>query len=224
MSDNGSKRFGPVAVDVAALVGRADAAVPADLLHVVIELDAVAVGVEREGRVVDAGIKLGRDRVDKGDAVRLQERDGLAQLRVAAELDAERHAGRVRAEAQCAAQFLWEQPDAVVLGAAAHEDAARAAIPHLLAADKAEPLAIKRLGALDIVDEQAQWADLGDLERPRQQHPFDVIDRGQRPLRAMTREHVDALVLRVEQFGGLGHLRQRRLFVEAAIIHVARLC
>ncbi len=38
----------------------------------------------------------------------------------------------------------------------------------------------------------------------------------------MAREHVDVFVLRLEQFGRLRHLRQGRLFVEPAVIHLAR--
>ena len=39
----------------------------------------------------------------------------------------------------------------------------------------------------------------------------------------MAREHVDALLDRFGQLGRFGHLRQWRLLVEAAVIHVARL-
>src|SRR5438552_17761357 len=98
----------------------------------------MAVRIQRKSRIVDAGVELVRDRVDKGDAMRLQERDGLAQLRVAAQLHPERHARGALAEAQCPAQLLWVEPQAVVLGAAAQEDAAGAAIIRLLAADKAD--------------------------------------------------------------------------------------
>src|SRR5207253_7501835 len=65
--------LGPaLAIDFAALGGGAHPAIPADLLHVIIELDAVAVGIESEGGVVDAGIKFGRDRVDQRAAALLQ--------------------------------------------------------------------------------------------------------------------------------------------------------
>src|SRR5208282_1610873 len=57
------QRRGPFVRDLAASGSRPDAAVPADLLHVVIKLDAVPVRIERESRIVDAGIELGRDRV-----------------------------------------------------------------------------------------------------------------------------------------------------------------
>src|SRR6516162_1631666 len=162
------QRFGPIAVDRPALGCRTDAAVPADLLHVVIELDAMAVGVERERRIVDARIELGWDRVDKSNAVLLKEGDRRPQLGIAADFDAERHAGRALAEPQGPPQFLRKQPQAVVLGAAAQERAAGSAVDRLLAADKAEALAVERLGAVDVVDEQAHRTDLGDLERPRQ--------------------------------------------------------
>src|SRR3984893_12710107 len=127
------QRLGPVALDLAAFRLRPDPAVPADLLHVIVELDAVAVRVERERRIIDAGVELGRDRIDKGNAARLQERVGLAQLRVAANFDAERHAGGALAEAEPTPQLLWEEAQTVVLGAAAQEHAACAAIARLLA-------------------------------------------------------------------------------------------
>src|SRR5215210_3660406 len=95
--------FGPGGCERAALGGGAGAAVPADLLHVAVELDAVAVRVERKGAVVDAGVELGRQ-VNEGAALRLQEIGGRAQLRVVRQFDAERQAGRVRAEAERAAQ------------------------------------------------------------------------------------------------------------------------
>src|ERR1700730_15585778 len=154
-----------MALDPAPFGSRPDPAVPADLLHVVIELDAVSVRVEGKGRVIDAGIELWRDRVDKGDAVRLQKGDGLAQLRVAADLDPERHARRTLAETQCAPQLLGEEPDAVVFGTAAKIYTAQSAISRLLGSDKAEALGIEVLGALNVVDAKTDRADLGDRER-----------------------------------------------------------
>ena len=50
-------------------------------------------------------------------------------------------------EAERLAQFLGEEAERVVLGAAAQEHAARAAIDRLLAARKAEPLGIERSAA-----------------------------------------------------------------------------
>src|ERR1700730_6948642 len=146
------QRLGQVALDLAARRLRPDPAVPADLLHVVIELDAVAVRIERKRRVVDAGVELGRDRIDEGDAVRFKEYDGLAQLRVIANFDAKRHAGGAVAETEPTPQFLREEAEAVVLGATAQKDAAGAAVARLLAAHKADALGVERFGALDVVD------------------------------------------------------------------------
>src|SRR5581483_144279 len=61
--------------DLAALRRRARATVPADLLHLVVELQAVAVGVEDVGGVVEAGVELGRDRVDHAGTAVAQEAD-----------------------------------------------------------------------------------------------------------------------------------------------------
>src|SRR5437867_8393976 len=65
---DGLDRLGPGAVHDAPLRGGPRLAVPADLLHVVVELDAVAVRIERERRVVDARIELRRNRVDQRHA------------------------------------------------------------------------------------------------------------------------------------------------------------
>ena len=75
-------------VDLAALRRRARPAVPADLLHVAVELDRVAVGVDRECAVVNAGEELGRQMLD-GDAVLPEEGHGVLQLGVAAKLETE---------------------------------------------------------------------------------------------------------------------------------------
>src|ERR1700746_2431243 len=107
----------PLAVDAASLGSGAHPSVPADLLHVIIELYAMAVRVECKGGIVDAGVELGRDRVDESDPMLLQKGNRLAQLRIAGDLHPKRHAGRVLAEAQCARQFLGGKRDTMVLGA-----------------------------------------------------------------------------------------------------------
>src|SRR5207302_2093444 len=109
---------------------------------------------EDEGRIVDPGIELGRDRVDQRAAALLEELHRSAQLGVAAEFDAERHAAGVRPQPESAAQFLREQRERVVLAAAAQEHAAGAAITRLLALGEAETLAVEGLGPVDVVDKQ----------------------------------------------------------------------
>src|SRR6266545_2756404 len=110
-----------------------------------------------------------------------------------------------------------------MLAAAAQEDTAGTAIFRLLALREAEPLGIEGLGAVDIVNEQRYRADLGDLERPGQEHALDVEGLSRRRLRVVAREDVDPLLLRVYEFGRLRHLRQGRLLLEAAVIQFARL-
>src|SRR5260370_25947070 len=107
----------PLAVDAASLGGGAHPSVPADLLHVIIELDAVAVRVERKGRIVDAGVELGRDRVDESDPMLLQQGNRLAQLRIAAHLHPEPQASRVLTATQYVPQFLRVQRDTMGFGA-----------------------------------------------------------------------------------------------------------
>ena len=72
------------------------AAVPADLLHVVVELDQVTIGIDGERGVVHAGGQLGRQVTDS-DAALFKKPDRVLQLFVAVELDPEGHAvGMVR--------------------------------------------------------------------------------------------------------------------------------
>src|SRR5262249_33548460 len=92
------QRLGPVCGDRPALGRRTSPAVPAYLLHVIVELDAVAIRIEREGGIIDTGVQLRRDRIDEGYAVLLQKVDRGAQLGKAADLDPERHAGSVLRE------------------------------------------------------------------------------------------------------------------------------
>src|SRR3954451_22917112 len=54
------QRLGPLARDGAALGGRPHPSVPADLLHVVIKLDAVSVRIAHERRVIDSGREFRR--------------------------------------------------------------------------------------------------------------------------------------------------------------------
>src|SRR3989440_758070 len=73
-------RFRPFrVVDFRALRFGPRFAVPADLFHVVVQLEGEAVGVDGKGAVVDAGEQLGRQVFD-GDAVFFEERDGVLQL------------------------------------------------------------------------------------------------------------------------------------------------
>src|SRR5215831_2380837 len=54
------QRIGPGLEETSALCRRARPAVPADLLHVVVELHGVAGGIDDVGMVVDTGRELGR--------------------------------------------------------------------------------------------------------------------------------------------------------------------
>ena len=180
------------------------------------------VGIERERRIVDAGIELRRN-VDELHAAGLQERDALAQLGVAADLDAERHAGRVLGKAERAPELPRKEADAVVLRPRAQEHASRPAIGGLLALHEAEVPGVEGLRPGDVGDEQAHRPDLGDLERARQQHALHVEGLGERLPRPVTREDVDALVERLGDLCDLGHLGKRGLLAEAAIVHLGRL-
>src|SRR5437879_9394746 len=105
-------------------------AVPADLLHVVVELESVAVGIDRKGAVVDAGEELARQVPDLYPRA-FEERDRIAQLAIAADLDAERRERRLRMQLELVAQLQGIERHAVVLGVGAQEHAAVAAIVDL---------------------------------------------------------------------------------------------
>ena len=75
-------------LDLAALIGRARLAVPADAFHVVVEHQAVARGIEEVRGIVDAGIEFRGHCLGEAHALLLKERDRFAELAVAADLHA----------------------------------------------------------------------------------------------------------------------------------------
>src|SRR5207248_1214667 len=103
---------------------------------------------------------------------------------------------------------LREEAERVVLGVAAQEDAPLALPRDLLGEREAEHVAVEPLGSRQVVHEQLDRADLGDLERPRQEdavhvvggrHRFDVA--GARPRVAPARQRLLHLLV-------LGHVRR----------------
>src|SRR5258708_38451810 len=71
--DGGRHRLRPVLiVDLWPLRGGPRPAVPSHLLHVVVELERVAIGVEGKGAIIDAGAQLLPETLDR-NAGRLQE-------------------------------------------------------------------------------------------------------------------------------------------------------
>src|SRR5437667_11738257 len=97
-------------------------AVPADLLHVVVELESVAVGIDRKGAVVDAGEELARQVPDLYPRA-FEEHDRIAQLAIAADLDAARREPRPRMQRARVAHRQGIERDAVALGAGAQDHA-----------------------------------------------------------------------------------------------------
>jgi hypothetical protein len=75
------QRLRPIRSDAPALCRRPRAAVPSDLLHRVIELDAMSVRTDGIGGVVDAGVKGERDVIDEAQSLLLQKGDRILQLR-----------------------------------------------------------------------------------------------------------------------------------------------
>src|SRR5215471_10594204 len=120
------ERIGPRLEEMSTLCRRARPAVPADLLHVVVELYGVAGGIEDVGMVVDTGRELGRH-VQDLHVVLAQPAHGVLELLIARHLAPERHERGGGAEAEWLPQSLRDQGQAVVLGALTEEHAALAA-------------------------------------------------------------------------------------------------
>src|SRR6266852_5750569 len=145
--------LGPFASGLAAQLARAWLSVPADLLHLVIELQHVAVGIEEVRRVVDAGVELGGN-LDRAHAFGAQERHGRAQLAVVGDLETQRHAGRVRAEPQARAPCDRVERERMVLGIRAQENAALALPRGFFRDDEAEALAVEGDRGGDVLHEK----------------------------------------------------------------------
>src|SRR5919109_1209257 len=107
--------------------------------------------------------------------------------------------------------------------AATQEHTPRPLIYALLTVHEAQVLSVEGLRRVDVSHEQPDGADLGDLERLRQQHTLDIVSGGQRFLIAVTGEDVDPFAARLSHFGALGHLRQERFLAKAPVVHLDRL-
>src|SRR5436189_6180757 len=83
--------LGPRAARTPSFTRGARSPIPSDLLHLVIELQRVAVGIEHVGGVVDSRVDL-RRKLDDAGAARAQELDRGAQLAPVRDLQDERHA------------------------------------------------------------------------------------------------------------------------------------
>ena len=101
----GFQGLGPLAVLLASHLLGAGLALPAQLLHVVVNLQQVAVGVLGVGHVVDAGVQLFGHLLE-GDAAVLEEADAILELLVGADFQTEGCAGGVGAAAQLVPQLL----------------------------------------------------------------------------------------------------------------------
>ena len=196
---------------------RARLAVPAELLHVVVELDAVAVRVEGVRDVVDAGVQLRRQRRCA------RSRRGPARKRTASAAGGSSRAGRRRtSQVLCGARpsssrsAFGKERQRVVLGVGTQEDAAPPVDDGLLGASKPTTRG-RSLGGVHVLDEEAHGADARDLEGTRQHHAVDVVGRrAAHPDVAVAGVDVDAVGDRVLDLLELVDLGQRRRFSEAA--------
>ena len=148
--------------------------VPADLLHVVIQLEGEAVAIDGEGAVVDAGIELRRQIFDL-HALAFEEGHRFPQLAIAAHLQAKGHERGVRAQPQLLAQRERIERHAVMLGVGAQEDAVVAAVVDFLGDREAEIVAIEAEHAVHVFHEEPYRPMAHDLERPCEQDAADVV-------------------------------------------------
>ena len=161
--------------------------------------------------------------VKEPHAVLLQELDRVLELLVAADLDAEGHAGGDVGPAQLAAQILREEPQRVVLGAVAQECDAPALVLDFLRDREAHVLGVHLNRRAYVLDEEVDGPDLRDLERPCNHHAADLVLLGQHLLAAVAGLDVDALGEGLVDLVLFRHLREARLLSEAAVVHVAGL-
>ena len=216
------ERVGPFVARPAALGRLARLPVPADLLHVVVELDGVAVGVDGERRIVDPGRQLGRQ-ADDLDAVFLEEPDGGPELGIIADLHAEGHAGRVLAQAQLGPERDRIERERVVLGVDAQERAAVPVPADFLGHRHAEPVAVEGERRVEVVREQPHRPDPHRLERPGQQDAAHVVGRFEGLLVPVAGRDVGPVRPRPVDLGVFGDLRQSRLLVEFLFVQRAGL-
>src|SRR6266851_2678848 len=196
--------------------------VPADLLHVVIELDRVAGRAEHAGAVVDAGGERRWD-LDELAAALLEEVDRRAQLAVGRDLDAEAHHRRVRREAELFSERDRVERERMMFGAAAQEHAALAFPGERLGAREAHDAGVEGFHLRHVAAEKPHRTVAHDLERPRKQNSVDVVFRRHFFRMAEPRVEIDALLAAVPHLFVFGDLRQRRALAETPLVHRARL-
>src|SRR5262245_6481960 len=102
---------------------RSGLAIPADLFHGMIKLNAVIVRVEDLGRIVNAGMKLGRNHLGDCDIMVAEECHGIAKLAVVSDLQPERGTFGVRAEAEYVPERKRQERQRVMLRVATKKKA-----------------------------------------------------------------------------------------------------
>src|SRR5438270_3149182 len=148
----------PRAVYLRPQVRRPRFAVPADLLHAIVELQRMSVRVDGERAIVDAREELGRQVAD-AHSRSLQKRQRVAQLAVVRELQPERHQGGAFVQPERGAQGARVQRQRVVLGVDAQESATLPVVAHLLGKREAQLVAIEAQGRLHVAHEKPHRTD-----------------------------------------------------------------
>ncbi len=185
------RQLGPLAEGAVVQSLGLGAAVPADLLHAVIELDRMPVGIADVGVPV-AARHVAADPADL-DLLLLEVIGGGEDLLHRADLPGDlvdRDVLAHRIVAEDGAERLVRQQEGVVVGIVAHEDdpAVLEPLGHLLAPGdllqvarvgdaEAEQLGIEIDPALQVGDIEAEMAQPPDLERLRIAHAADVVAR-----------------------------------------------
>src|SRR5262249_33757804 len=198
--------------------------VPAHLLHVIVQLDAVSIRINGVRYVIRTQGKFRWQWVEHGDPVRFEKGDGFAQLLIAPHFDAKGFTRGVGAESEGRAQFFGEQSQAVMFATSAQKDATGAVIGAFLCLDEAYCPRIKRFSGINVLNKQVHGPDFGDFEGTRQENAFDVIFGWQLLLVAMPTIDVDPLVMQgLDDLSVFRHLWQRWLLAKTTIVNGTRL-
>ena len=152
--------------------------VPPDLFHGMVKLNAVTVRVEDLGRIVDAGMELGRNHFGDLNVTIAEKFHGIAKLAVVSDLQAERGAFGVGAETEHVPQRQGQECQRVMLCIATKEETAMALEDDFFGQSKAQCLPVERFSGSRILNKKIDGTEADDLERARQRNPVNVKDGG----------------------------------------------
>src|SRR4030095_11002314 len=129
---------------------RSGLSVPADLFHGMVKLNAVTVRVEDLGCIINAGMKLGRNHLGDFDIMVAEKCHGIPKLAVVSDLQPERGAFGVRAEAEHVPERQWQERQRVMLRVATKKKATVAFEHNLLGQGKAQRVTVERFSCFGV--------------------------------------------------------------------------